>query len=406
MRRIAFVAPFLRGSTQRFLQGFYGLADTDLCVITMEPVDSIPPSVRGRLTDVVRVMDAGDPRQLAEAVQTMTRRTGPVDALVGFLEQLQLPIAEARELVGLPGMRADVARGFRDKDVMKARLRKVGLPVAKSRLVGNVEEALAFAKEVGFPVVCKPPAGAGAKSTWRVNDANEMAAVFAAMRVAEGTGVQCEEFVVGREQTAESAMVDGKVVWRSGTAYVPSPLMVLENPWMQYCVLLPRETDDPEFTTFHPTSDAALEALGMVTGFAHMEWFRTADGRGVISEVGCRPPGANIMPLMGLAHGCDMYARWAELVAWDRFSPPVRSAAAGTVFFRGKGKGRVVAVHGLAQAQEEVGRYVVDASLPTPGQPAADGYEGEGYAIVKAPTTREASHALARLVRLIQVELG
>jgi phosphoribosylaminoimidazole carboxylase (NCAIR synthetase) len=187
---------------------------------------------------------------------------------------------------------------------------------------------------------------------------------------------------------------------------VPGPLQVLENPWMQYAVVLPREVDDPDFTAFHPTSDAALRALGLETGLAHMEWFRTDDGRMLVNEVGARPPGANIVPLMSLAHDVDLWGLWARLMVKRSFAPPERRWAAGTCFFRGQGQGRVVAVHGLAEAQEEVGRYVVDVRLPVPGQPKATGYEGEGWAIVKAATTAEVVHALGRLVQTVRVELG
>ena len=57
-------------------------------------------------------------------------------------------------------------------------------------------------------------------------------------------GSQAEEFVRGREHTCETVTIAGKPVWRSGTRYYPGPLEVLENPWIQYCVLLPLEADE------------------------------------------------------------------------------------------------------------------------------------------------------------------
>ena len=214
-----------------------------------------------------------------------------------------------------------------------------------------------------------------------------------------------------REHTCETVSVLGEPVWRSGTRYFPSPLEVLENPWIQYCVLLPREQDDPTWTQFHATNAAALRALGLDAGsgaagscLTHMEWFLREDGTMLVSEVGARPPGVQIMPLMGIAHGFDPFRAWAELVALDRWSAPARRYACGAAFFRAQGGGaRVTSVTGVEQAIAEVGDALVEARLPKPGQPRADGYEGEGFAIVRADTTDGAKHALRTLISSIRV---
>jgi hypothetical protein len=114
------------------------------------------------------------------------------------------------------------------------------------------------------------------------------------------------------------------------------------------------------------------------------------------------------MPMMSLAFGRDMIEAWCRLRVlgtWD--VPATRQRAAGTAFFRGQGRGGVVvAVDGLERAQHEVGRYVVDRKLPVVGQPASTSYEGEGWAIVAAPTTAEVTTALGVLVRGVKVVLG
>jgi hypothetical protein len=91
---------------------------------------------------------------------------------------------------------------------------------------------------------------------------------------------------------------------------------------------------------------------------------------------------------------------------WSEFDPPERRWAAGAAYLRGQGNGRVVAVHGLDQAQRELGELVVEAHLPEPGQPPADSYEGEGYVLLRHPETAVVERALARLVSLVRVELG
>ncbi|MBL8970627.1 MAG: hypothetical protein JNK56_08620, partial [Myxococcales bacterium] len=189
---------------------------------------------------------------------------------------------------------------------------------------------------------------------------------------------------------------------------------VLENPWIQWTVLLPREVETSDTQAVRPYARAALEALGMRTGISHMEWFRRDrpdTGPVAISEVGARPPGAQIMSINSYAHDVDFYRLWARLVVHEAFDPPRRKFAAGAAFFRGQGGDprsarRVVKIHGLEQAQKELGPLVVEAKLPQIGQARAESYEGEGYAILRHSDTEVVERALARLVALVRVELG
>ncbi len=110
---------------------------------------------------------------------------------------------------------------------------------------------------------------------------------------------------------------------------------------------------------------------------------------------------------MSQAHQVDFWAKWAELLVHERWDVPERQFATGVAFLRGHGRGRrVTAVHGLDAAQEVAGSIVVDRKLPVVGQARADGYEGEGWAIVRAPTTAQVVAALRTLVTTIRIELG
>jgi hypothetical protein len=184
-------------------------------------------------------------------------------------------------------------------------------------------------------------------------------------------------------------------------------LTVLENPWIQYCVLLPREEREHDFAEFSATSFAAVKALGLDTGLTHMEWFRRADGSSVISEVGARPPGVQIVPLISLAHGFDLVAAWVRLMVHGTFSAPPRTRAAGAAFLRGQGEGsRVVAVHGVSEALAAVGPLIAEARIPQVGRPRAEGYEGEGHVILSHPRTEVVAQGLKEVITRIRVVLG
>ena len=401
----AFVAPFLLEATTRFVATAAALPDVRLAVITSEPADRLAPVLKERLDGHWRVDDALDPRQIAEAVTGLSRQIGPVERLVGALEQLQVPLAQVREALGIQGMDVQTALNVRDKARMKTVLRAAGVPCARHQLVTAPEEAVAFANEVGFPLVAKPPAGAGAQATYRLDDATALSSWLAAIPPHPDAPGLLEEFLVGEEHTFDSITVGGQTVFSSVSDYLPPPLEVLRNPWIQWTVLLPREMSDPAYDGIWTVGPAALRALGVRDALTHMEWFRRPDGSVAISEVGARPPGAQITSMLGYVHDTDFYRVWAELMLLGRFQPPERRYAAGTVYLRGQGRGRVRAVHGVEKLQAEIGHLVVEAKLPQPGQAASSGYEGQGYVIVRDPDTEVVRDALQRIVNGVRVEL-
>jgi phosphoribosylaminoimidazole carboxylase (NCAIR synthetase) len=401
----AFVAPFLMPATVRFVAAAAQLPDVRLAVITTAPAEQVPPELARHLAGHWRVDDALDPRQIAEAAAGLSGQIGRVERLVGALEQLQVPLAHAREALGIPGMDVGTARNVRDKSRMKEVLRAAGVPCARHQLVTDPADAFAFADAVGFPLVAKPPAGAGAQATYRLDEAGALRSWLAATPPRADAPGLLEEFLVGDEHTFDSVTIGGRTVWASVSDYVPPPLDVLRNPWIQWTVLLPRELDDPRYAGIAEIGPAALRALGVRDGLTHMEWFRRPDGSVAVSEVGARPPGAQLSSMLGYVHDVDFYRMWTELVILDRFDPPERKFAAGTAYLRGQGRGRVRAVHGADELQRRIGHLVVDARLPEPGQPAASGYEGEGYVIVRHPETEVVRDALRQIVDGVRVEL-
>lgn len=411
MPHIVFIATHFVGNTNRYVKAFTELEGITFSVISSDPSSSIPPSMRPKIAAHYRIANCLDSVQLAEATRAIATSIGRVDRLVGFLEELQVPMAEVRDALGIEGLTTDIARRFRDKDRMKDVLRAANVPVAPSALATTTAELQAFVAKIGYPVIVKPRAGLGTRATYRVTNAEELAAIPAPTPAAP---LQVEEFVRAREHTCETVTVRGTAVWRSGTRYFPSPLEVLETPWIQYAVLLPREADDPTWSNFHPTNDAALTALfgdnartAAGTALTHMEWFLREDGTHLVNEVGARPPGVYIMPMMGMTHDTDMFADWARLVSLDEFTPKPRTAAAGSCFFRGPGTAeRIVSVTGIEDAIELCGDTLVHMKTPKVGDRRATGYEGEGFAIVKHATTDGVKHALRTLIENIQIRYG
>lgn len=406
MPNVVFVVPFTMESSLRFVRAAALLPGVRVALVSQDPVDKLEGEVRHLLAGFLQVTDGLDADQLTDAVRRLGRRLGSVDALLGVLEPLQEPLALVRERLRIRGMDHATARNFRDKARMKAVLQEHGLPCARFQLCATADAARAFAVATGFPLVAKPPAGAGAKTTVRAETMADLDAFLRSVPPAPGREVLLEEFVAGDEFSFDSVSVGGRHVFHSVSDYHPTPLQVLENPWIQWSVVLPRDISGPDYRDIHRAGPAALSALGMWTGMTHMEWFRAADGRIAIGEVAARPPGAQFMTLMSYAHDVDMYRAWAQLSIHGTFTPPVRAFAAGAAYLRGQGEGVVTAIRGLTEVQQAIGPAIVEAKLPRLGQVKASSYEGEGHVIVRHHDTAVVEQALALIARTLRVELG
>lgn len=393
-------------ATLKFLDGASRLPGIALTLISQDPAERLPVDLRQRLAGHWRVDDALDPEQIVHAAERLATHFGAPERLFGPLEQLQVSLAVARKRLGIDGLDVDAALNFRDKARMKNVLSAAGVPCARHALVSDRNGAFEFAKAAGFPLVVKPPAGAGGKGTLRLDSASDLDRFLERFPPDPQRPALYEEFVRGTEFSFDSVMVDGKLVWHSISRYMPSPLEVLENPWIQWVVILPRDISQAEFDPIREAGATGLCALGLKTGLSHMEWFRLEDGRIAISEVGARPPGAQFTSLMSYAHDIDFYRAWPALMIFDEFDPPPRRYAAGAAYVRGQGRGSVRRVHGLEEARRKFAALIVEAKLPGEGQLPSDSYEGDGYIIVRHPETEVVQHALTEIVKIIRVELA
>lgn len=416
MVHVVFAIPFAMENTLRFARAVLPLPGVQLSVVSQDAAEKFPDDFHKQLAGFEQVDDAMRVVDLVRGVQALAARIGPAERLLGVLEPLQEPLALVREQLRIRGMDAATASNFRDKARMKDLFLANEIACARHRLCATQAEALAFAAQVGYPLVGKPPAGAGAKSTARCGNEAELRKFLAGIKPARGREVLLEEFVQGQEFSFDTVTLHGRHVLHNICCYQPTPLQVMENPWIQWAVVAPRSLGGGQFAEIHRTGPRALSTLGMWTGMSHMEWFLRPDGSIAIGEVAARPPGAQFMTLFSYAVDCDMYAAFARLLVFETFTPVERRYAAGAAYLRGQladgkpveanTKATVRAVHGLEETQQALGDLVVEMRLPKVGQAASGSYEGEGFVIVRHPDTEVVAAAVQKIVRTLRVELG
>jgi ATP-grasp domain len=417
MHFVIFTAPFFTESALQYLEAVTRLPDIQLGILSMEPFDRFPRHLLGGIAAFktigdVMSMSAFEKGSAAAEIEQGARdlqryvKAKSIHRLFGATEQVQVPMAQAREKLGIAGMREQTALNFRDKPRMKSLLEQAGVPCARHRTATSIDEIWQAAKELGFPLVVKPPAGAGAAATFRVNDAAELQKRLPSVTVGPNDLVLVEELVQGNEHSFETISIEGKHVWHSLTHYYPTPLEVLRNPWIQWSVVLPREVDDSKYDDIRAVARKTLDVLGMGTGLSHMEWFRRHDGSIAVSEVGARPPGAQFTQLVGFAHEIDFCYAWVRLMVFGDFDPPKRRFAAGIAYLRGQGNGQIRSIAGLEKVESEIGHLIVSSKLPVVGHARNTGYEGDGFMIVRHEKTAVVERALQHIISTVHVECG
>ena len=401
--RVVFLAPIYPPEMIEYTRGLaevgakvFGVGDT--------PREALPARVKPYLHDYLQV-----PRIMAEE-DVMDRVTAwlrgkSIDRVLANWEPLVILAARLRERWGMPGMSVDAVTGFRDKQLMKERVAAAGLRVPRSRRVRTESETRAAAEEFGYPLIVKPIAGAGSADTYKAETAKELDEILVKMR---GVGeASCEEYIDGEEFTFDTVCVDGKPAYENVAQYLPKPIEMRSVEWVSPVIITVRDMKLAKIQGGIALGRKVLGALGMGTGFTHMEWFLTPKGEAVFGEIGCRPGGAHIVDQMNYTSDIDLFREWARVSCWGTFeADATRKYNAGIVFKRAFGQGRITRIEGLGDWLRTCGDAVVEEKLLRPGTPRRNWKHtllSDGHVLVRHPdweTAYRMSFAAANEIRM------
>ena len=316
--------------------------------------------------------------------------------------------ARLRERAQLPGMSVDSTLAFRDKTHMRKRVAAAGLRIPKTERAESNTEIWAAAERIGFPLIIKPVAGAGSAKTHRVESLEDLHRVC--QLVASVPVVSVEEFIQGEERTFETICVNGHPAFESMSLYTPSCLVARQNERLSPIIQSYRHLNDPILHKGRQLGHAVLKALGMGTGYTHMEWFWTASGEAIFGEVACRSPGANMVDLINYTGDIDTYMGWAMAQVYGRlpdFAPNPYSAA--IVFKRAKGAGKIKRVQGLNGFMRRYGQHVARVDLLPVGHPRRNWQQtflADGNIVVRHPDFKVTSALAEEVAQHIWLEAG
>ncbi len=384
---VVFVEPFFPSSQRHFARA---LAEVGATVIGIgeTPADALDDQLKGWLHHYEQVSSVTDVEAMTRTVRWVQDKLW-VDRIEATIEAHTMATAQVRQACAIPGTSVETAWLCRDKPSMKQALREAGVPTAASAAVASAAEALAFAEQVGFPLILKPRSGAGAAGTMRADDA---AGLERALGVFGGQGTESiavEEFIEGHEGFYDTVTVNGVVALDFATHYYPNVLEAMRTRWISPQFVSTNRIDTaPEYAELREMGKRVIAALGIETSATHMEWFFGRNGL-KFSEIGCRPPGVGAWDLYSAGNEIDVYREWAmAIVRGETSSAPSRRYASGMVALRPDQDGRMTGYSGVEELQQQYGEWIIDAHLPSPGtetQAVEAGYMANAYVRMRHP---------------------
>lgn len=402
---VLFMAPNFPVNQRFFVRALFeagakvhGIGDT-----APEHLDS---ELKGWMAGYRRVPSMADEGAVTEAVRDFQREFW-VDRLECTVESIMLTTARVRRNTGIPGLSVETVTLCRDKLVMKQHLRAAGVPCARNADVSSEEDAWAFVREVGYPVIVKPRDGAGASATYKVDDDEQMREALAGAGVGQPRRfVAIEEYISGHEGFYDTLTVGGEVVFDAISHYYPNVLDAMRNRWISPYIITTNRVSAEGYDELKAMGRKVISSLGIDTAPTHMEWFFGPKGLS-FSEIGARPPGVRFWDLYCWANDMDLYAEWARAIVHGRAAPrPSRRYSAGLISLRPSQDGRITGYSGLEEVQRTIGRWIGEVHLPSVGSRTQDvgaGYMGHAWMHVRHPDYDECRKMLDYIGQTVKV---
>ena len=153
-----------------------------------------------------------------EVVEQLIKKEKPDSVLPTLGGQAGLNLAMELEEAGflkengvrLIGTTSETIKKAEDRLEFKATMEKIGEPVAASLVVENVEDGLAFANEIGYPVVLRPAYTLGGSGGGIAHDSHQLVEILEnGLRLSRVGQVLVERCIAGWKEIEYEVMRDG-----------------------------------------------------------------------------------------------------------------------------------------------------------------------------------------------------
>ncbi len=191
--------------------------------------------------------------------------------------------------VELIGANVEAIKKGEDREAFQAAMRRIGLEVPRGRMVKSVEEGLAFAREVGFPVVIRPSFTLGGTGGGIAKNEAELREVLGrGLRLSPAHTALVEESVLGWKEFELEVMrdhADTVVIITSIENFDPMGVHTGDS-----ITVAPAQTlTDVEYQRMRDAARAIIREIGVDTGGSNIQFaVDPKSGRMVVIEMNPR----------------------------------------------------------------------------------------------------------------------
>ena len=300
------------------------------------------------------------------------------------------------------------------KSDMKRRLAAAGVPTPSFAIAGDFASATAAWERFGRDCVIKMVDYQGSMNVSRVRSADQLGDAWAAIRqnlrrvdiqMPLAEEVLLEEFVPGRELSAEGYVEEDRVVVLNYCEKITAPNFVVIGHYM------PALLSGSERDAATPVVERCVRALGIQNAVFHVE-LHLRNGAPYIIEAAARPPGQHMVELMERSYGWNLMEIVIDLATGAPVTvapaPPRKHYAMLALYAEDTGKLTRVRGWEELRARPDVLRTRLDLRPGDPVRALETFRDRYGFVIVEhdtASAARDAAHWIREQVAL-EVDAG
>ncbi|MGB3723862.1 MAG: carbamoyl-phosphate synthase large subunit, partial [Pacificimonas sp.] len=257
------------------------------------------------------------PEDVLEILRVEQQNGTLAGVIVQFGGQTPLKLAPALEAAGIPilGTSPAAIDEAEDRERFAALVGRLGLKQPANGLARNVEEALAEAEKVGYPVLLRPSNVLGGRGMEVVDSPRQLESyIQTAVDVSEGAPVLVDQYLRDAIEVDVDALADGE------TVHVAGVLQHIEEAGVHSgdsaCSLPPYSLPDEIIAEIERQTEALAKALG-VRGLMNVQ-FAVKDGEVYLIEV--NPRASRTVPFVAKAKGTPIAKIAARVMAGEKLA--------------------------------------------------------------------------------------
>ncbi|MGM0217531.1 ATP-grasp domain-containing protein [Enterococcus sp. AZ126] len=309
------------------------LNDYNYNKLLISSVEEFNDQVANYFDSCVKVKDILDFENLSDIIADFKSKYEIV-ALYAPKENLIEIGGDLRSKFGIPGIQKNQALAVRDKWIMNEMLHQRELNTSKNAIAVSENEAILFAKKVGFPIVAKPLNGFATLNTQKLLSNKDISEYFSNLAIENelllaisDNRILLESFIDGEEYHCDCVVQNGQVVFSSVSKYLYNCMDIATKGRPPASIVFSKAESEKNTATrkISELNEKVISALGINNTVTHGEYFVTKDGEVYFGEIGARIGGADVMPpIIKNTFNVDMFEAMID-VELQKFVSPKQS---------------------------------------------------------------------------------